>query len=184
MRGNSVRIVEQRRNHALARTLRQTGSGASRHFYEQFRDIQLVTYEPRSGAHLLEWVTRELALIDVAVAVGDIDDELCRWIANVTRERLTRVYLTWEPEELTAERVEQLELGLFDLILAPSAPSAPVAWLEVPRVVAPADRTAGIADLLKGHATTADQIATAAAFERLVAPRDSRDPMDAPRATQ
>ena len=118
LRGNEVRIVEERQNAAFARTLRAVGAVASRHFYDEFRTIQHHTYEPRSGASLLEWVTRELALIDVAVAVAGIESELCRWLANVSQEGLARAYLTFDPDSLTDDVVAALELERFDLILA------------------------------------------------------------------
>ncbi len=124
LRGNDVRIVEERQNDAVTRTLLAAGSGVARHFHDTFRMFQHHTYEPRSGAQLLEWVTRELSLIDVAVAVAGIDSELCRWLANVSREGLVSTYLTFEPENLTDEVVAALDLDRFDLILAPRQPAA------------------------------------------------------------
>ena len=135
LRGNEVRIVEERQNAAFARTLRVAGAEAARHFYDRFRMFQHHSYERRSGAPLLEWVTRELSLIDVGVAVAGLEPELCRWLANVSREGLVRVYLTFEPEQLTDDVVAALELERFDLILAPRQPAANLIWRPiVPRV--------------------------------------------------
>lgn len=136
LRGNEIRIVEERQNAAFARTLRVVGAEASRHFHDSFRTFQHHTYEPRHGAPLLEWVTRELSLIDVAVAVAGIEPELCRWLANVSREGLVRAYLAFEPERLTDDVVEALELERFDLILAPGQPAANIAWRPIVRGVA------------------------------------------------
>jgi hypothetical protein len=79
-RGHDVRIVEERQNDLLKRTLLEVGAGPSRHFHDHFKKFQYHTYEPRTGAQLLEWVTRELALIDVGVAVDGVEQELCRWL--------------------------------------------------------------------------------------------------------
>ncbi len=140
LRGNEVRIVEERQNAAFARTLRVAGAEAARHFYDRFRMFQHHSYERRSGAPLLEWVTRELSLIDVGVAVAGLEPELCRWLANVSREGLVRVYLTFEPEQLTDDVVAALELERFDLILAPRQPAANLIWRPIVSGVAAHDQ--------------------------------------------
>lgn len=144
LRGNEVRIVEERQNPDFAHTLRAAGSAASRHFYERFRMFQHHTYEPRNGAQLLEWVSREIALIDVAVAVAGLQPELCRWLANISREGGIRAYLTFEPQALTDEVASRLELEKFDLILAPSQPVAALDWQPIARSVAEQDHLLGI----------------------------------------
>jgi hypothetical protein len=166
VRGNEVRVVEERQNQALARTLRAVGSGAVRHFHEQFALLQHTTYEPRTGARLLEWVTRELALIDVAVAVEGLEDELCRWIANVTRERITRAYLAWQPEQLTADDVQRLELVKFDVVLAPKKPVLDLPWRQIDIVVAEQDRAAGLSPA--GSTAGRDPVTAAETFERAI----------------
>ena len=173
LRGNDVRVVEPRQNEQLARTLRAVGSSASRHVHEAFPLFQYTSFEPRSGARLLEWVTREVALIDVAVAVGGVDDELCRWLANVTRDELTRAYLAWEPADLTQERVSYLEIEKYDVILTLAAPSADVDWVAVQRSIAlqdMGDATGGYADSLP--VDLRDPLGAAIAFERAVARPD------------
>lgn len=171
LRGNDIRIVEQRQNAAFARTLQVAGSVAARHFYETFRTVQHHTYEPRRGAHLLEWITRELALIDVAVAVGGIDPELCRWLANISREGLVRAYLTFEPELLTEEAVTALKLDRFDVILAPRQPAAAVVWQPIEVGVAGQDRDAALAQSITYPlAEDADPIRAAEVFEAALAP--------------
>jgi len=144
LRGNEIRVVEERQNHAFARTLHAVGSDAARHFYDNFRMFQHHTYEPRNGAHLLEWVSREIALIDVAVAVAGLEPELCCWLANISRAGGTRAYLTFEPEALTDEAVTTLELEKFDLILAPTQPAATIAWQPIAFAVADQDRSLDI----------------------------------------
>jgi hypothetical protein len=166
VRGNDVRIVEERQNHAFTRTLRAVGSDAARHFHHQFALLQHTTYEPRTGARLLEWVTRETALIDVAVAVAGLEDELCRWIANVGHEGLIRAYLTWQPELLSAQVAQRLELDKLDVVLAPTKPPADLDWRQVEAVVAAQDRMAGLTPA--GSTAGDDPVAAAASFEQAV----------------
>jgi hypothetical protein len=170
LRGNDIRIVEERQNHAFARTLREYGAGAARHFYDNFDLIQHHTFEPRSGAPLLEWVSRETALIDVAVVVEGVGDELCRWLANVSRLDLARTYLTWDPAALTTERITQLEIERFDVLLAPSQPlAAPTPWGRIEPTVARADVDLGLGDLVPRELQPlSDPIDAAEVFERSV----------------
>jgi hypothetical protein len=165
-----VRVVEERQNEALTRTLRATGSHAARHVYESFPLIQYTTFEPRSGAPLLEWVTRELSLIDVGVAVQGLQDELCRWIANVTRENLTRAYLAWHPEELTTERADYLELARYDRILATGQPSADIDWDSISPTIAAQDQGEQFDPALAGplRGGLVDPVSAAERFEALV----------------
>jgi hypothetical protein len=137
--GNDVRIVEERQNALLTNTLLTQGAGPSRHFHDNFRQFQYHTYEPRTGTQLLEWVTRELALIDVSVAVDGVEQELCRWLGNITRAGLIRAFLTFDPEGLTDERASALDIDKYDIVIAPGKPAADVPWSELPPSVAPAD---------------------------------------------
>jgi hypothetical protein len=163
LRGNEVRIVEERQNEAFARTLREVGAGATLAFHDHFRTVQHHTYEARRGAQLLEWVTREIALIDTAIAVDGLEPELCRWLANLTREGLTRVYLTFDPASLTDETVSALELEKFDQILAPDQPAASIAWQPIRYAVAGQDLA-----LAGSTADDADPILAAEVFEAAV----------------
>lgn len=163
--------MEERQNHAFLRTLREHGSDPSRHFYEQFAALQHVTWETRTGAQLLEWVTREVALIDVAIAVAGLNDELCQWIANITRERLTRAYLAWEPETLTDERADYLQLSKFDLILSSDQPAAALPWTPVSPSIAAADEAAGLAPIAPPSGSLSDPRISAESFERIFVTR-------------
>jgi hypothetical protein len=168
LRGNDIRIVEERQNHAFTQTLRDAGAGAgaARHFHDSFRLFQHTTYEPRSGGRLLEWTTRELALIDIAVAVAGLDQELCRWLANLSHPGLVRAYLTFDPGSLTDDVVATLELEKYDLVLAPSEPVARVYWQPILPAVADQDRTPAITGALDPSIVdAADPIHAAEAFE-------------------
>lgn len=168
LRGHDVRVVEPRRNAAFERTLREAGGGASRHFFQSFSTFQHHSYEPRTGAQMLEWVTREIALIDVAVVVAGAGDELVRWMANVTREGLVRSYLAWSPDDLQPHDLEELEIALYDLVLAPfeTAGIAPRSAILAP-TFAGMDVQAGLTGDLEGRINgIVDPVEAAIIFER------------------
>ncbi|MEZ4522362.1 MAG: hypothetical protein R3A46_12070 [Thermomicrobiales bacterium] len=127
-RGHTVRMLEERRNPTLRRTLEAVGSGASRHIYEAFPGVLIHSFEPRSGAPLMEWIARELSLVDLAIAIDGLPDEVARWIANLDHRDLTRAFLTYRPDDLTDERAGELELERYDRIFATSQPVASVRW--------------------------------------------------------
>ncbi len=168
--GHDVRIVEERQNALLTNTLLSQGAAPSRHFHDHFSRFQYHTYEPRTGPQLLEWVTRELALIDVAVAVDGVEQELCRWIGNVTREGLIRAFLTFEPESLTDERAAAFDIDKYDIVLAPDKPDADLPWSEVPPTIAPADDVPEIREHLPPAVAQklVDPITAARAFEETI----------------
>jgi len=172
--GNNIRVVEERQNEMLTRTLRTTGSQASRHVYERFPLLQHSTYDPRTGAPLLEWLSREVSLIDIAIAVQGVNTELTRWIANISREGLTRAFLVWEPEALDESDIVALELEKFDIILAPT-PIARLPSLAVQPSLAEQDLIDDIDLALAGPLSDnlADADAAAATFERDFAARIS-----------
>jgi hypothetical protein len=167
-RGHDVRVVEERNNHALARTLRQAGAEPLRHFHDAFPELQRHTYEPRSGPPLLEWVSREIALIDVAVAVHGAETELCRWLANLTRERLPRIFLTLDPQRLDDEASARDAVPLFDAVFAPSQPAADLEWRLIPPCIATQDRDAGLLDGIDRRIALdlVDPLTAAQAFEQ------------------
>lgn len=146
--GHEVRSVEERKNSAIARTLTAAGSGPLRAFYEGFPNLQYSTFEPRRAGSLLEWVTRELAMIDVAIAVDGVPEELCRWLANVTKPGLRRVYLCYQPERLDIEMVRAYEIEKFDAVFSTGPTSAGVSWLEIEPALASIDRRVGLDEQL------------------------------------
>ncbi|MCO5176503.1 MAG: hypothetical protein M9890_05970 [Thermomicrobiales bacterium] len=129
--------------------------------------MQYSTYEPRSGAQLLEWMTREISLIDLAVVVQGADAELTRWAANITREGLSRAYLAWQPDELTEALASELEIDKFDFVCGP-APVTDLPWVEVQRALAEQDIDGAIELAHAGVAATdrGNTIDAAAAFVR------------------
>lgn len=169
-RGHEVRIVEERQNEFLKRTLLEAGAEPSRHFHQQFPKLRYHTFEPRTGAPLLEWVLSELSLVDVAVAVDGIGSELCRWIANLTDTSLIRAYMTFNPHGLTDTVAGALELEKFDVIFAPTRPAAQLPWSELqPSLASPDDREtfrANVPEQLQPALT--NPTGAAATFEQII----------------
>lgn len=170
-RGHRIRILEERQNEFLKRTLLDAGAGPSRHFHQEFPNLQYHTFEPRSGAPLLEWVLGELSLVDVAVAIDGIGNELGRWIANLTETKLIRAYMTFNPDELTGEKANSLELEKYDIILAPSRPAAQLPWSEIPPALAAQDDQDQFRANIPGQlqAILTDPQAASATFEQIMA---------------
>jgi len=138
-RGHSVRMLEERRNPALRRTLERDGSAVSRHVYEAFPGVLMHSFEPRTGGRLMEWVARELSLVDLALAAHGLPVELGRWIANLDHANLTRVFVSYRPNELTPALIEELELARFDLLLAAGPQPGELEWSPIEPCVAPQD---------------------------------------------
>ena len=137
--GYAVRMLEERRNATLKRTLETVGSNASRHVYSSFPEILIHSFEPRTGALLMEWLARELSVSDYAIVVNGVPVELARWVANLDHKSLGRAYVTYRPEEMTDDRRSELELDLYDGIFATSAPPASIDWRRIERAIASRD---------------------------------------------
>ena len=160
-RGHIVRLTEERMNAAFTQTLREVGGNAVRTIHDTFPHMQIHAWEARQGARLLEWLTRELALVDVAVVVDGAGDLLTEWVAMIERRRLVRVYLHWGNQPISAERAAALHLDQFDLVLSAAAGALPYS-------LAPQDLAAGIAMPGIDVGSLADSGAVAQAFERMI----------------
>lgn len=166
-RGHIVRLTEERMNAAFTQTLREVGGDAVRTIHDTFPHMQMHAWETRQGAQLLEWLTRELALVDVAVVVDGAGELLTEWVAMIERRGLVRVYLHWESEALSSERAAALHLDRFDLVLSAADGALPYA-------LAPQDIAAGITMPDVDAASLADAGGVAQAFERAIATHRSQ----------
>ena len=142
-RGDDVRVAEARKNEHYVRTLETDRAPAARAMFESFPQVQHHTFDMRRGPRLFEWLAREIALLDVAVAVDGVDDELVRWLANLNQPGLIRIFQTYRPATLDAIRADRLELGLFNAVAAPAALANGRSWSLVRPSVARSDRDAG-----------------------------------------
>lgn len=133
---HDVRVVEERRNPHLTTTLRQLGSAPERAFYDIFPHLQRNTFDPRRGAQLLEWFTREIALLDVAVVVDGIDEQLVQWLAEIHLDGLTRLFIRFGS---TGARHAAEVLSGFDAVLSPEQPLELDNWRRLPLTLAELD---------------------------------------------
>lgn len=86
--GHQAVFFESRGNKAVRMLLQRDGSQALKEFRARFPDIEYRTYGPRHGANLVEWMTRILATVDVAVIQANVETELVRWLGELTRPHL------------------------------------------------------------------------------------------------
>lgn len=143
-RGDIVRVVEPRKNEHIVRTLEQDRAPAARALYEHFPTIQHHTFEMRRGPRLFEWLAREIALLDIAVAVQGADTELVRWLANLDQSGLLRLFQSYQPEQLTPAVAATLELSRYNGMLASGLPAdASLSWQLVRPSMADSDVAAG-----------------------------------------
>ncbi len=168
-RGHIVRMLEERRNPALQRTLRAVGASASRQAFDDFPGIHIHSFEPRSGAALMEWIARELSQVDLAIVVDGLPNEVTRWVANLDHRLIVRVFVTFRPNDLNDERAQNLELPRYDLIFSSSQPEASIEWQAIQPTVAPPDFAAVPPQFLPDEdvSSIADPIEVAREIERM-----------------
>ncbi len=174
-RGHYVRMIEERRNATLRRTLEAVGSGAYRAVHDNFPGVLVHAFEPRSGAALMEWLARELSLVDIAIAVDGLPSDVARWIANLDHRALQRIFVSYRPDDLTSERATEFELERYDGVFASSSPKASIAWSPIQRALAPQDLATIPAQYLPlepGEAATPDEVART--IEAAMTVRDTR----------
>jgi len=135
-------MLEERRNPTLRKTLEVVGSEAHRAAHEGFHGILIHAFEKRTGASLMEWLARELSLVDLAIAVDGLPIEVGRWIANLDHRALQRVFISYRPERLTQAQISEMELDRYDQIFASSRPAADVSWQPIHKAIAPQDMQA------------------------------------------
>jgi len=132
-------MLEERRNATLRRTLETVGGAASRIVYEHFPGVLVHAFEPRSGAPLMEWLARELSLVDLAIAIDGLPTEVARWIANLDHRDLRRVFVTFRPDELTPGRAIESELERYDAVFASGQPGAELLWTPIRKTIVQQD---------------------------------------------
>ena len=91
--GYETRFLEERGNRATVELLRARGSAPLREFAREYPDLIYRTYELPKGLERTVWLARELADVDVAVALDNAPRELLEEIARVPLPRLVRVLL-------------------------------------------------------------------------------------------
>lgn len=87
----------------------------------------------------MEWLARELSLVDLAIVVDGAPVDVVRWIANLDHQELSRVFLTYQPETLTDHRATELEISRYDAVYSTSTPQAAIDWLPIGFSIAPQD---------------------------------------------
>lgn len=86
--GHQAIFYEPRGNESVRLLLRRDGSQGLKDFRTRFPDVEYRTFESRRGADLVEWMTRMLATVDVAMIPANADSDLVRWLGQLTRHHL------------------------------------------------------------------------------------------------
>jgi hypothetical protein len=102
---DEARFYEERANPWLRGMLTQQGATAFRTFPERHPEVSYITYEPRTGHQLAEWLSLALATVDIVVVDTSAPETIVQWIGELTRPHL-HTFL-FDPEGELATKVEQ-----------------------------------------------------------------------------
>jgi hypothetical protein len=85
---DEARFYEERANPWLRNMLTHQGADAFRTFPERHPEVSYVTYEPRTGHQLAEWLSLALATVDIVVVDTEAPPTIVQWIGELTRPQL------------------------------------------------------------------------------------------------
>jgi hypothetical protein len=87
-RDDEARFYEERANPWLRNMLLAEGATAFRTFQHRHPHVTYVTYEPRTGHRLAEWLGLALGTVDIVVVDSAAPETIVRWIGELTRPKL------------------------------------------------------------------------------------------------
>ncbi|MDW8059287.1 MAG: hypothetical protein RMK01_04375 [Thermomicrobium sp.] len=96
-------FLEERGNPLTVAALRRRGAAALRELARDWPELRYHTVERRSGADLVEWLGRTLATADIALVELGVDQELARWVGELTRPHLHTVLVDLVPDAADLE---------------------------------------------------------------------------------
>ena len=85
---DEARFYEERANPWLRGMLTTQGSTPFRTFQDRHPDVSYVTFDPREGHRLAEWLGLVLGTIDIVVVDSAAPPTIVQWIGELTRPRL------------------------------------------------------------------------------------------------
>jgi hypothetical protein len=86
--GDEARFYEERGNPWLRNMLTQRGARGFLDFQHHHPAVDYVTFDPRTGADLADWLTRVLATVDIVLVDAVAPRDIARWVAELTRPHL------------------------------------------------------------------------------------------------
>jgi hypothetical protein len=98
-------FLEERGNPLTVTALRCRGAGAYRELSADWPELRYHTVERRFGADLVEWLGRTLATADIALVELGIDEELTRWVGQLTRPHLHTILVDLIPDDPLLEQL-------------------------------------------------------------------------------
>ncbi len=102
-----VLFLEERGNPLTVAALRRHGAAAFRQLAMDWPELRYHTVERRFGADLVEWLGRTLATADIALVELGTDEELTRWVGQLTRPHLHTVLVDLLPDAAELARLRQ-----------------------------------------------------------------------------
>ncbi len=117
--GHQAIFYEPRGNEALRALLLRSGASALLQFRASFPDIEYRTFETRTGADLVEWMTRTLATADVALIQAGSSPDLVTWLGELTRPHLQTFYIDagWSERKREGDRAAQQLTGFTSVVV-------------------------------------------------------------------
>lgn len=112
--GDEATFFEERANPALRAMLVEHGAAAMTAFRLRYPNLAYRTIDPRSGADLVEWLTRTLSTVDIAVVLHQAPAELTRWVGFLTRPHLVTAFV--DPgigEQIAEAALREREISAF-----------------------------------------------------------------------
>lgn len=85
---DEARFYEERANPWLRNMLLAEGAATFRTFQDRHPDVTYVTYEPRTGHRLAEWLGLALGTVDIVIVDSAAPETIVQWIGELTRPRL------------------------------------------------------------------------------------------------
>lgn len=102
---DEARFYEERANPWLRNMLTAQGATSFRTFQDRHPDVSYVTYDPREGHRLAEWLGLVLGTIDIVVVDSAAPPTIVQWIGELTRPRLHTFLL--DPDSRLTANTEQ-----------------------------------------------------------------------------
>ncbi len=121
-RDDEARFYEERANPWLRSMLLNEGADAFRTFQQRYPHVSYVTYEPRSGHRLAEWLSLALSTVDIVVVDPAAPSTIVQWIGELTRPKLQTFLLDADGQLVARDEVPGF-VQLYEALCVP-APEA------------------------------------------------------------
>lgn len=109
---DEARFYEERVNPWLTSMLKSEGAQPLLSFRDKHPEVEYVTYDPRSGQELADWLSLVLATADIAVVDPRAPERIVRWVGELTRPHL-QTFLLDVYGELGQQSIDYEEISYY-----------------------------------------------------------------------